>query len=60
MCALRRAHYTINVITIPALIVMTGDFVAQSVTKVKCETDNSYVEMRSHTCSWEMGGTTVS
>ena len=58
MCALRRALYTINVITIPALIVMTGDFVTLSVTKVKCETDNSYVEMSSH--SWEMGSTTVS
>ena len=58
MCALRCALYTINVITIPALIVMTGDFVTQSVTKVKCETDNSYVKMSSH--NWEMGGTTVS
>ena len=45
MCAPRRALYTINVITNPALIVMTGDFVTQSVTKMKCGTDNSYVEM---------------
>ena len=37
---------------------MTGDLVTQNVTKVKCETDNSYIEMSSF--SWGMGGTTVS
>ena len=58
MCALRCALYTIDVITIPALIVTAGDFVAQSITKVKCETENSYVESSSH--SWEIGDTTVS
>ena len=58
MFALRRALYTINVITNPALIVMAGDFVTQSVTKVKCDSENSYVKMSSH--NWEMGGTTVS